>query len=502
MSTKQQEEFRKYPIAESYSPGIQHVPDIQLAVWFLVLMYSISVSFITNSKWYFMIFYYLAGMMAFYLWHVQAHYKMWWNKSCFNHHMRHHFVYYPWSQFFGSGALKEKWKIDKYNLLQDRGFFGKFRHFLPFATSIAHEGLLYVFGVTILCVSYFILDVSKGTVTAAFIGYAIMGCIANYLHQAFHVKRHFLEEYDWFHDLRAQHYLHHTGSTRHNYAIIGFKITDEGFGSYVNRAPHDSAKEKGYQNAINNPPNGISRASLQYIQREMNEPIRERARRPLLSVFFRLLIVTAFILAWFETQSLILKYGSYDGLKPTGHIIDRIHILLSPAHTMLLSNPKIADWIISYSSKMVDVMAVGIIALSVFGSTFRPFVSLVIVFTIRQICQLLIQLPPPSDMIWRDPGTFTLLVTYNTNNDFFFSGHTAIAVVAGIELVKWARKCERVRIWKFSLAFALCTITFEALSVLLLRSHWTMDVLTAIIAAVYSTIISNQVSHTVDNAFP
>src|SRR3989442_6441970 len=39
-------------------------------------------------------------------------------------------------------------------------------------------------------------------------------------------------------------------------------------------------------------------------------------------------------------------------------------------------------------------------------------------------------------MIWRRPGFPSLLVTYGTAGDLFFSGHTAIAVYGGVELVR------------------------------------------------------------------
>jgi hypothetical protein len=40
-------------------------------------------------------------------------------------------------------------------------------------------------------------------------------------------------------------------------------------------------------------------------------------------------------------------------------------------------------------------------------------------------------------MIWRYPGVPSLLVTYGTSNDLFFSGHTALAVYGSIELAWW-----------------------------------------------------------------
>jgi len=54
--------------------------------------------------------------------------------------------------------------------------------------------------------------------------------------------------------------------------------------------------------------------------------------------------------------------------------------------------------------------------------------------------QAVCALPPPPNMIWHYPGFPSLLVTYHVANDFFFSGHTAIAVFGAIELVPIAPK--------------------------------------------------------------
>jgi len=69
-----------------------------------------------------------------------------------------------------------------------------------------------------------------------------------------------------------------------------------------------------------------------------------------------------------------------------------------------------------------------------FGPSVRPFLGLVLLLGLRQIMQAICALPAPPNMIWHYPGFPSLLVTYNVGNDFFFSGHTAIAVFGGIEL--------------------------------------------------------------------
>jgi len=57
----------------------------------------------------------------------------------------------------------------------------------------------------------------------------------------------------------------------------------------------------------------------------------------------------------------------------------------------------------------------------------RAFLGLVLLLALRQVMQALCALPPPPNLIWRYPGFPSLFVTYNVGNDFFFSGHTAIA---------------------------------------------------------------------------
>jgi hypothetical protein len=82
------------------------------------------------------------------------------------------------------------------------------------------------------------------------------------------------------------------------------------------------------------------------------------------------------------------------------------------------------------------LFGLSLIAAAIFGRTFAPFLGVLILFALRQVCQSLCTLPPPPGIIWRNPGFPTLLVTYDVGNDFFFSGHTALAVLGAIEAAK------------------------------------------------------------------
>jgi len=104
----------------------------------------------------------------------------------------------------------------------------------------------------------------------------------------------------------------------------------------------------------------------------------------------------------------------------------------------------------------------------------RPLGALLLLFLFRQACQASCALPIPRGMIFRRPGFPSLLVTYDVANDFFFSGHTAIAALGAIELAQ-------ISPW-LGLAGALIALV-EGATVIILRAHYTMDVLAAIAAS-------------------
>ena len=114
---------------------------------------------------------------------------------------------------------------------------------------------------------------------------------------------------------------------------------------------------------------------------------------------------------------------------------------------------------------------------AIFGPTVRPFLGLLILFALRQLCQALCALPSPEGMIWHHPGFPSLLVTYGTASDLFFSGHTAIAVYGCLELAHWGGPV-------FALGGAVLALILAS-AVLVLRAHYTMDVFTGAITALW-----------------
>jgi hypothetical protein len=202
-----QEDFLKFPDEESYGPGLTQTPKILLANYGLVILYNILAWRIGGCHPIAMIVHYHVALGIFYLWHWQAHTKFSWNQECFRLHMAHHWQKYPPSKFFGD-------KPESYEtvstILGTAGF--------------QHELGLYVGVVTSLICSKLIFRASWTTLIWATIGYALVGYIGNYLHNSFHIPEHPLNQFRWFHELRALHYIHHLGNAKHNYAIVNFTL--------------------------------------------------------------------------------------------------------------------------------------------------------------------------------------------------------------------------------------------------------------------------------------
>lgn len=205
------------------------------------------------------------------------------------------------------------------------------------------------------------------------------------------------------------------------------------------------------------------------------------------SRLLRVVLVIVGLVAWFGSQTLIGQMGF-----PDEGIGDGLFTLLTPLHSYLVENPRAADALLITSSAVIDLFAIFVLAASIFGPTIRPFLGLLFLFFLRQVCQALVALPAPEGMIWRYPGFPSLLVTYYVANDFFFSGHTAIGVYGAIEMARTGKRWLTV--------VGVSGAAYAAFSVLVLRAHYTMDVFTAVIAALLAGIVAARFAPKVDQA--
>jgi len=203
------------------------------------------------------------------------------------------------------------------------------------------------------------------------------------------------------------------------------------------------------------------------------------------AVGLRAAVIAGALVAWFWTQSLIARKSA----RKEG-IGDVVHELTASWHRYFATNKRAANAALITSSIFIDLFGLSLIGAAIFGPTFAPFLAVLIVFGLRQICQGLSTLPPPPGIIWRNPGFPALLVTYDVGNDFFFSGHTALAVLGAIEAAYLAPPWLAV--------IAACIALGEVVIVLVLRAHYTLDVLAGAMAAFLAAEVSAKLSPVVD----
>lgn len=196
----------------------------------------------------------------------------------------------------------------------------------------------------------------------------------------------------------------------------------------------------------------------------------------------RLALVIGGIILWFWSQAFLAKRTPKVGYEVP--LTDGMHVLTARIHKRYVTNEAAGNRLLIISSLVIDLLGAYLLCTAIFGVSIRPYLGLVMVFALRQICQVLCPLPAPSGMVWRYPGVPAILVTYGTANDLFFSGHTAIAVYGAATLAgDWG---------SWGLAIGVLIALFEALTVLVLRAHYTMDVFTGIVCALWVYSLSGK----------
>lgn len=188
------------------------------------------------------------------------------------------------------------------------------------------------------------------------------------------------------------------------------------------------------------------------------------------TIALRLLAVGVALVAWFVTQRMIAARSLVDGA-----IYDHFHVVTARWNKWLHRHPRSTNAILVASSLGIDVFTLFVLAFAVLGPSFMPFWGLLGLFFLRQMSQASVALPAPEGVIWRHPGFPSLFVTYHVGNDFFFSGHTALATYGAIQIAA-------LHIPVLT-ALGIAIAVLEAVVVIVLRAHWSMDVLAGLFAA-------------------
>lgn len=205
---------------------------------------------------------------------------------------------------------------------------------------------------------------------------------------------------------------------------------------------------------------------------------------PRFGILLRVVTAVAALMIWFWTQSLIGNRAPSDGIN------DLLHNLFAGLNSYFGQHATAANTLLIVSSGLIDALGLFLVAEWIFLGRTRAFLGLVLLLGLRQVMQALCALPAPPNMIWRYPGFPSLFVTYGVGNDYFFSGHTAIAVFGAIELARLRRP--------WLTAFALVVVMFEIMTVLILRAHYTMDVFAGSVTALSVAALCDSIAPRLD----
>lgn len=210
-------------------------------------------------------------------------------------------------------------------------------------------------------------------------------------------------------------------------------------------------------------------------------PVRAVKSENRFGVWPRVAITACALTIWFWTQHLIgarALSGSEIG--------DGMHALTASLNRYFAVHTTACNALLIASSGIIDLLGVYLLAKWIFGRSVRPFLGLVLVLGLRQMMQALVALPAPPSDLWHYPGFPSLLVTYGVANDFFYSGHTAIATFGATELWREGRLWTRV--------LAPLLVIFEVATVLILRAHYTMDVFTGFVMALLAAVVADRIA--------
>lgn len=176
------------------------------------------------------------------------------------------------------------------------------------------------------------------------------------------------------------------------------------------------------------------------------------------------LLVLAF-LVWHGTQTFL----TYD-IESNGQIIDRLHSskFFSAINSFMKENIDFTNYNLILTSALIDINVIFICLKFLSGNNFKSVFLLFSGLILRQLCQFINRLPTPENMIWFHPSVSSMLVTYYVHNDFFFSGHTYVALCAGLEIMS-AKNI-------FAKMYALFFIVYEIMLIISINGHYFMDI--------------------------
>lgn len=163
-------------------------------------------------------------------------------------------------------------------------------------------------------------------------------------------------------------------------------------------------------------------------------------------------------------------------------IVDKTFIFTDDLNLFFSQHIGLRHSLLIFSSMCIDLALLSSCIMWIFfGRSWRLIFSLFVFYISRFLVQGLFQLKYPEGYLWEDPGILSLTVSYYKSNDFFFSGHVGLPIIVGLEFKEKG----------FTVMYVFCLLSafLEAFTMIVLRGHYCVDIITGAVMGHYVYMI-------------
>ena len=513
-------EFRDHMSGEG---EVSHIPRIIHVMYASLLTYSILASMATGSAWYTQVVFYFVYMLEFYVWHWMAHQKF--TGRMHQLHSAHHFTHFPPNHFYGKPGTDQALLHygcsvpTLWQLMDPRKSTN---------VSLYHEGPLYGMMILHLMLAYHVFHCSFATLGFALFLGIVIGAVGSALHSSFHVRGFQLERFQGYLELRTLHYLHHLGSTKHNYAVLNHELLDGFLNSLKTTDPQPSkttsdddddegtakpeAKGKSTDDDLAAPsfPEKITARTvclankttgslgryllLQSISDQRGgRDGRSAVKRGYPTIFVRFLLVVLAVAFWQSGAQQLMSYTDairrFEGVElgDIGHALTaglNRFIGDGGASCTLLHNAQVC---------LSNVLSVYFILLSILGTSCRPALSILLALFGRTLCHFVTPFLALSAGRLSCPLTAASLLSTDVTPVEFLCPHIILSLTLVFECF-W-NPFMRGAAWK---AIAAVVLAFQIGAPLVMRTTWTIDLVFILNISLCAAMIARKMAPRLD----
>ena len=446
-------------------------------------------------------------------------------------HRDHHFVKFPPSCFYGKdGVVKATYGSDCPTLLQ---LMSPLR-WLPGANgeasndmtgAIFHEGPLFALLLLAILFQKYVLNHSNRTLGFCIFQALLIAVVGSALHSSFHVKHFELEKFDWYKELRTYHYIHHLGTTKHNYALMNIGLVDGVMNTLRLRDPlnnknrdplnnknsyyDDDDEGEGEGEGSIELPESISWKQLEKMQnnfgsltlkllfsedhgesntRSVHHIVSKSRFFSIIGVkttFIRVLMIGICFWFWFRGAHYLISLSTPQPARFSLQIDDFCHKITAPLLQILKENGYL-QIIKNLQHFLTDCGVLYILTSSLLGESTVCVLGGLLALTARSILLFVTPVIPMSDQVELldltvIPKIFGGGEDY-ANSTYFVNLHVIVAVIVFQHKLNFGPKNLSTLCF---IILAGLVVLLEILICLILRENWTFDVIVCISLASY-----------------